>query len=88
MNLETKLERIKAELEENIKQKENNPFNVEQELKYFCKIHNRIESAKYIGTMGHIPLYNTPDGFTFSYETIKMLVNDKCDQDWWEQYKK
>ena len=79
--------RFEREFKEHNESSKKNPFNVPEEIRYFCKIHEANEVANYIGTMGDIPLFNTPDGHTLSYERMMLIVEDECSDDWWNVYK-
>ncbi len=62
-----------------------------KEIKYFCRIHRREESATFIGIMEceevRIPLYNTESGHTLSYDSvIKYLADDKLSLEKWKTY--
>jgi len=60
------------------------------QIEYYCKIHNKLELALYTGTnkFKHLTVhyYNTPDGYTFGYHTMKELEFDLKSDGWWDSY--
>jgi hypothetical protein len=59
-------------------------------VEYHCQIHNTLETANFIGCMGfdglELALYNTPQGYTFSLETIKDIAEGKWNEEKWKKY--
>ncbi len=60
-------------------------------IEYYCKIHNKTEYAKFIGTNifsgVEVHLYNVHSGHTFSYQTMKEIEFDLKSDKWWNSYR-
>ena len=57
---------------------------------YHCKIHNRPETAEFIGIMGdeteEVGLYNTPEKHTLGYRTVMQLAEGTLPDETWRRY--